>query len=152
VFSWQIVLRKSFGILSPRFGREGASMDISQQQFLSRRHFCLCCVTGAAFDRNIATGNPYKDLVADLAKRGVQIVRRYREGSRLGQRRPASGRKGQHGCHGENDAARPGRIRQDIGIGSKVFAKPEPKARLASFLPTTQADTINADLLALMKT
>ena len=24
-------------------------------------------------DRNIATGNPYKDLVADLAKRGVQI-------------------------------------------------------------------------------
>ena len=24
-------------------------------------------------DRNIATGNPYKELVADLAKRGVQI-------------------------------------------------------------------------------
>jgi intracellular sulfur oxidation DsrE/DsrF family protein len=24
-------------------------------------------------DRNIATGNPYKDLVADLANRGVQI-------------------------------------------------------------------------------
>ena len=24
-------------------------------------------------DRNIATGNPYKDLVVDLAKRGVQI-------------------------------------------------------------------------------
>jgi glyoxylase-like metal-dependent hydrolase (beta-lactamase superfamily II) len=28
-------------------------MSISQQQFLSRRHFCLCCVTGAAF---VATG------------------------------------------------------------------------------------------------
>ena len=24
-------------------------------------------------DRNIATGNPYKDLVADLQKRGVQV-------------------------------------------------------------------------------
>jgi hypothetical protein len=24
-------------------------------------------------DRNIATGNPYKDLIADLQKRGVQI-------------------------------------------------------------------------------
>jgi hypothetical protein len=82
-------------------------------------------------DRKIATGNPYKDLVTDLAKRGRanRTMRRYREGSRLGQRRPASGRKGQHGRHGENDAARPGRIRQDLGIGSKDFAKPEPKAR-----------------------
>jgi hypothetical protein len=76
------------------------------------------------------------------ARRANRTMRRYREGSRLGQRRSASGRKGQHGRHGENDATRPGRILQDLGIGSKVFAKPKPKARLASFLPTTQADRI----------
>src|SRR5215831_7500751 len=27
-------------------------MDLSQQRFFSRRQFCLCCVTGAAFAAN----------------------------------------------------------------------------------------------------
>src|SRR5262249_29908005 len=30
------------------FCREGVAMDSSQQQFFSRRQFCLCCVTSAA--------------------------------------------------------------------------------------------------------
>ena len=72
-------------------------------------------------DRNIATGNPYKDLVADLMKRGVQrrAVRGDREGSQLGQCRPAPRHQSQHGCHGEDDAARSARIREDYGISAR---------------------------------
>lgn len=72
-------------------------------------------------DRNIATGNPYKELVADLMRRSVRIelVRSDREGSQLGQCRSAPRHQSQHGCHGENDAARSARIREDYGMRAR---------------------------------
>ena len=43
-------------------------------------------------DRNIATGNPYKDLISDLQKRNEgRALRRDRKGPRLGKRGPAGG-------------------------------------------------------------
>jgi hypothetical protein len=68
-------------------------------------------------DRNVATGNPYKKLVADLMKRGAQIelcgatAKAHNWGNRL-----ASRSQGQHGCHGENDAARSGGVRENHGM------------------------------------
>jgi hypothetical protein len=55
-------------------------------------------------ERNIATGNPYEGLVADLMKRGAQIelcgaTAKMHE---LGKPGPASRRQSQHGCHVEN--------------------------------------------------
>ena len=68
-------------------------------------------------DRNIATGNPYRELVQDLMKRGVQI-------ELCGATAKAHGWgnadllpcQGQYGCHGEDNAARSGRIREDHRI------------------------------------
>src|SRR6266481_3981396 len=44
------------------------------------------------------------------------------ENSQLGKRRSASSSQGQYGCHGENDAARSRRVRENNGM------KPRPSA------------------------
>jgi hypothetical protein len=62
-------------------------------------------------DRNTVTGNSYKDLIADLVKRGVQIELCGATASVYGS---ASRNQGQHGRNGENDAARSGTIRQNL--------------------------------------
>ncbi len=58
-------------------------------------------------DRGIATGNPYKDLVANLTKRGVKVelCGATGESSQLGECGSASRYQGQHRRHGENGAA-----------------------------------------------
>jgi hypothetical protein len=70
---------------------------------------------------NIATGNPYKNLISDVqkARREDRALRRDREGPRLGKRGPAVGHKDQHGCHGEIEAACPAGIREDHRVSSK---------------------------------
>ena len=68
-------------------------------------------------DRNIATGNPYKNLLADLVQRGVHVelcgatakVHNW-------QRGPAPQHQGQHRCHVEDDAARSARLRKNNGV------------------------------------
>jgi hypothetical protein len=71
-------------------------------------------------DRNIATGSPYKDLISDLQKRGVQIelAARRRKSTNGGTRIcfPASS---QHGCHGENDAACSAGICENHGVSRR---------------------------------
>jgi hypothetical protein len=69
-------------------------------------------------DRNIATGNPYKELVADLQKRGVRIelCGATAKAHHWWKRRSAPQHQGQHRCHGENDAARSRRFREDYGM------------------------------------
>ena len=67
-------------------------------------------------DRNVATGNPYKELLTDLMKHGVQIVWRDCEGSQLGERGFASRNQGQQECHGENGAARSRGFCQNYGM------------------------------------
>jgi hypothetical protein len=68
-------------------------------------------------DRNIATGNPYKQLITDLQKRRARrAVRRDREGSPLGKRRPSSWHQGEYGCNGENDPARSRGVRKDYRV------------------------------------
>ena len=64
-------------------------------------------------ERNVATGNPYKALVARLQARGVRIelCGATAKAPSVGQRRPAAMDLDQHRCDGENDAARAGRIR-----------------------------------------
>jgi glyoxylase-like metal-dependent hydrolase (beta-lactamase superfamily II) len=62
-------------------------MDISQQKFLSRRHFCLCCVTGAAFAATGGWLSPRQayaeaqnivDLIRDDAARAVIKIHKLR--------------------------------------------------------------------------
>ena len=73
-------------------------------------------------DRNIATGNPYKDLIAALQKRGVKV-------ELCGATAKAHGWGNKdllpeikvYGCHGKNDTARPAGIRED----HRVSGNPE---------------------------
>ena|SRR5258707_12065869 len=75
-------------------------------------------------DRNIATGNPYKILLADLMTHGIQVelCGATAKSTSLGKRRLASRGQGQHRCHGENDATRSARVRENHGV------KPRPSA------------------------
>jgi hypothetical protein len=68
-------------------------------------------------DRIVATGNPYKELVAQGANR---VVWCYREGSSLGKRRSASRHQGQYGCDGENDAARSRGVRENYRMNRRA--------------------------------
>jgi len=70
-------------------------------------------------DRNIATGNPYKDLIFDLQKRDVKV-------ELCGATAKAHGWGNEDlladikvNTHGENDTARPAGIREDHRVKSK---------------------------------
>ena len=76
-------------------------------------------------ERNIATGNPYKELVAGLMKRGVQIelcgatakIHNWGNVDLLARV------KVNYGCHGENDAARSRRVRENHGMKPRSSAE-----------------------------
>jgi len=68
-------------------------------------------------DRNIATGNPHKEL--HEARCANRVMWRDRESSQMGKLGLASRNQGQHGCHGANDAARSRRIREDLGMSPR---------------------------------
>ena len=72
-------------------------------------------------DRSIATGNPYKELIGDVQKRGVQIelCGATAKSPSLGNCRSASRDQGKYGCYGENDAARSAGICENHGLGRR---------------------------------
>ena len=72
-------------------------------------------------DRNIATGNPYKELIGDVQKRGVQIelCGATAKSPSLGNCRSASRDQGKYGCYGENDAARSAGICENHGVSRR---------------------------------
>jgi hypothetical protein len=74
-------------------------------------------------DRNVSTGNPYKELLADLKeeRRANRVVWRDCEGSPLEERRFASRNQSQQECHGENDAARSRRICENYGMNPRPY-------------------------------
>src|SRR6266481_508447 len=52
------------------------------------------------------------------------------EGSQLGKRRRASRNQDQHGCHGEDDAARSGRVRENLGMNMAIPTQLAPTQEL----------------------
>src|SRR5262252_2386886 len=69
------------------FCREGAAMDLSQQRFFSRRQFCLCCMTSAAFaaiggwlspEQAYAQAHNIVDLIRDDAAKAPIKVHKLR--------------------------------------------------------------------------
>jgi intracellular sulfur oxidation DsrE/DsrF family protein len=73
-------------------------------------------------ERNIDTGNPYKNLVVDLINRGVRVelCGATAKAHHWGNADLLPNIKGQHGCHGEDDTTRSARIRQNNRISPKI--------------------------------
>jgi intracellular sulfur oxidation DsrE/DsrF family protein len=72
-------------------------------------------------ERNVATGNPYKDLVSDLVKRGVhfELCGATAKVHNWGNDDVLPRNQDQHGCHGEDDAARSGGVCENLGMNPR---------------------------------
>jgi hypothetical protein len=98
--------------------RRGLEEEIRGDRRIShKRRPCDLCEIAYNADRNIATGNRCKIIsqtwrIAACKSSYAALPQSFM----FGATSTASGRKGQHGRH--DDAARPGRIHQDLGIGS----------------------------------
>jgi len=88
-------------------------------------------------DRNIATGNPYKELLADLAKDGVQVELC----GATAKRRSSAWNQDQYRRYGANNAIGSRRLCEDIGVinvrSSVVFVSNMQDGTLPTDLAST---------------
>ena len=85
-------------------------------------------LTDAAYnaERMIKTGNPYKELIIDLMRRGVkmEICGATAAAHKWTRRGLHSRGLGQHRRHGADGAAGAGRVRGDHRVGLRIFSDP----------------------------